>query len=103
MSSLQLTLFKEPHYPHTCAYCGKGFEKQHNRQIYCSAECSRKAKQDQTAECMRKRRKLVREGELIITDREKSKLGTSYFGYHMCETFEKERQAIINEKRRIGL
>ena len=62
-----------------------------------------KAKQDQTAECMRKHRKLVREGELIVTDQEKAKLGTSYFGYHRCDDFEKEYKAIMNEKRRIGL
>ena len=99
----QMTLFQEKYYPHVCAYCGKGFEKKHNRQIYCSTECSRKAKQDQTAECMRKHRKLVREGELIVTDQEKAKLGTSYFGYHRCDDFEKEYKAIMNEKRRIGL
>lgn len=103
LMTTQITLFKEKYYPHKCAYCGKGFEKKHNRQIYCSAECSHKAKQDQTAACMRKRRRLVREGKIIVSDQEKAKLGTSYFGYHRCEDFEKEYQAVIKEKRRLGL
>ena len=52
---------------------------------------------------MRKRRRLVREGKIIVSDQEKAKLGTSYFGYHRCEDFEKEYQAVIKEKRRHGL
>ena len=51
----------------------------------------------------RKRRRLVREGKIIVSDQEKAKLGTSYFGYHRCEDFEKEYQAVIKEKRRHGL
>ena len=30
-----------------CKYCGKEFEKTHNRQMYCSKECSTKAKKEQ--------------------------------------------------------
>lgn len=30
-----------------CRYCGKEFEKTHNRQMYCSKECSTKAKREQ--------------------------------------------------------
>lgn len=30
-----------------CRYCGREFEKTHNRQMYCSKECSTKAKREQ--------------------------------------------------------
>ena len=30
-----------------CKYCGKEFQKTHNRQMYCSKECSTKAKKEQ--------------------------------------------------------
>ena len=60
-----------------CKYCGKPFEKEHNRQVYCSLDCAHKGTQDNKSKYQRKRRKLIREGELISN--ETQKLGTVYF------------------------
>ena len=50
-----------------CKYCGKLFRKQHNREMYCSAECRKMAHQDQCRDNMRKMRRLTRDGERVST------------------------------------
>lgn len=60
-----------------CKYCGKEFAKKHNKQLYCCKECSHKATQDNKAKYQRKRRKRIREKELISN--ETQKIGTIHF------------------------
>ena len=67
-----------------CQYCGKEFEKHHNRQIYCSPECSKEAN---------------REKDRI----NQTKIGTRTIGPRAHQDKEREAEIVQNEIDRIGL
>ena len=94
-----MTLYNEPYYPHKCKWCGKPFEKQHNRQEYCSEECFKHARLEQKAIYQRKRRKLINKG--LIVSSENEHLGTGYLSEHRWEDEEKEYESIQKELKRI--
>lgn len=83
-----------------CKYCGKPFTKKHNKQLYCSEECSHKATQDNKARYQRKRRKSIRDGELISN--ETQKLGTIYFPKEKGN-WDLEKEYIERAKRNAGI
>ena len=78
-----------------CAYCGKQFHKKHNRQIYCTPECSKKAHQDQINKSWRKwyhknKKRLYQ-----------TQLGTRTIGAKPNPNPQKEAEIIQKEKQRI--
>ena len=80
-----------------CAYCGKEFERKHNRQKYCSPECSRKADYDKAR--TRSYQYYHRHKNRI----NHTKIGTRTIGPHKHENTEREAEIIQNEIERIGL
>ena len=80
-----------------CAYCGKPFRKTHNRQIYCSPECSREANREKDR--IRHLRYYYRHKQRINTTR----IGTRTIGPKPHEDKEREAEIVQNEIDRIGL
>jgi hypothetical protein len=80
-----------------CQLCGKPFKKTHNRQVYCSKECSKEARR-------LKRRKYdytyYRKNRNRINQK---RLGTRTIGPTPNPNPEREREIINNEIERIGL
>lgn len=100
-NTLQKTLGGGIYYPHKCAYCGKGFTKEHNRQVYCSPQCRDYARREQKARYQCKRRKSIRIGELISN--ENNFVGTNFLSKHRRTDFMKEHSQILKEMKRLGL
>lgn len=46
MTTVQLTLEGKIYYKNKCIYCGKGFKKTANKQLYCSDSCLRKTRKN---------------------------------------------------------
>ena len=101
--TVQLTLEGNIYYKDKCIYCGKGFNKTENKQLYCSDYCRTQARKEQKAAYQRKRRKLINQGVLIVQDTEKAPLGSSFLSKHAHNDFTRERNALLKEKRRLGL
>ncbi len=73
--------------------------------MYCSPYCCKQAVREQKARYQRKRRKLVRDGVLIVTDREKgcSTYNSNFLSEHRHDDFKREEHAIKREMKRLGL
>ena len=87
-----------------CRRCGKPFIKLQNRSTLCSEECRTYNTQDSKSNYQRKRRKLIRDGELITNEND-NQIGTSTvrLSKHVKPTWEEEHHTILQEKRRVGL
>lgn len=83
-----------------CKYCGKYYIKLQNKTLYCSSNCRGKSTQDNKAKYQRKRRQLIRDGELVSN--ENKKLGTTYFPEHSPD-WKKEKELIKKAKRNAGI
>ena len=94
-----MTLENKPYYPNKCKWCGKPFEKQHNRQEYCSEECFHFARLEQKAIYQRRRRKLINNG--VIVSNETRHLGTGYLSEHCHDDPDEEYEAIQKELKRV--
>lgn len=81
----------------TCKYCGSTFIKLENATKYCSKHCRDKATQDNKANYQRKRRRKIRNGELISNETEK--IGTFYFSKKI-NSWEDETCQVKNAKRK---
>lgn len=107
MSSVQLTLEGNIHYDAKCSYCGKPFDKTGlpNRVMYCSEECRHYALLEQKAAYQRKRRRLARQGVIIISDKEKgcTTYNSNYLSEHPHADFKREYKAIEREMKRLKL
>lgn len=80
-----------------CAYCGKTFERKHNRQKYCSEECAYHAHREKHN--IRCRRYYYRHKDRI----NKTKIGTRTIGPKPNPDPNREAEIIQNEVERIGL
>lgn len=80
-----------------CAYCGKTFERKHNRQKYCSEECAYHAHREKHN--IRCRRYYYRHKDRI----NKTKIGTRTIGPKPNPDPTREAEIIQNEVERIGL
>ena len=83
-----------------CKYCGRDYIKLQNKTLYCSQNCRDKANQDNKAKYQRKRRKSIREGELISN--ENNKVGTTYFPEH-TDNWKTEQEIVKKAKRNAGI
>lgn len=83
-----------------CKYCGKHYIKLQNKTLYCSQDCRDKATQDNKAKYQRKRRKSIRDGELISN--ESKKLGTTYFPKYNKD-WQEEQKIVKKAKRNAGI
>jgi len=99
ISTVQMTLENEPYYPNKCKWCGKPFEKQHNRQEYCSDKCKLNALREQKAIFSRKYR-----------SKYKNRKSDSYWGMgsgslsaHKKDSFDEEHDAIQKELKRLRI
>ena len=80
-----------------CAYCGRTFERKHNRQKYCSEECAYHAHREKHN--IRCRRYYYRHRDRI----NKTKIGTRTIGPKPNPDPNREAEIIQNEVERIGL
>ena len=80
-----------------CAYCGKTFTKQHNRQVYCSDQCRTEGTREKNRN--RAMKHYYRHRDKI----NKTKLGTRTIGPHKHPEDEREQTIVKNEIDRIGL
>lgn len=107
MVSVQMTLENKPVYNSTCKWCGKGFNKSYpqNRVMYCSDECRHYALLEQKAKYQRKRRKLARDGVIIISDKEKgcTTYNSNFLSEHRHSDFGREQRAIEREMKRLKI
>ena len=97
----QTTLQGETYTNATCKYCGKPYMKTRKHRKYCSHKCYHYARLEQKARYQRKRRKLIREKELISN--ENNFVGTTYLSQHRRNDFEDEYKALQKELQRISL
>ena len=98
-STVQMTLENEPYYPNKCKWCGKPFEKKHNRQEYCSDECARYALLEQKARYNVRYR-------LKYKSRKSDSywgMGSGSLGSHKKDDFDEELESIRKELRRFKL
>ena len=80
-----------------CKYCGKTYEKHHNRQVYCSDECRTNA---------RKEKRRIYDSKYYYKNRKRRNqtlIGTRSIGPHKHPEDEKEQTIVQNEIQRIGL
>ena len=85
-------------YPKTkCPICGKTFTKTHNRQIYCTPDCSKEAKRRQDTK--HRLRWVHKNKERLYT----TQLGTRTIGPHKHHDDEREQEIVHKEIERIGL
>jgi hypothetical protein len=82
-----------------CKWCGKPFKKRHNRQMYCSDEHRKYARQDQKKSFEWKRRR----SPYIIKDDIYWGLGSGSLGTRRENDFNKEIMKIQNEKYNLGI
>ena len=80
-----------------CAYCGKPFKKHHNRQKYCSTECSTNAEREN------RRKRDYRYYHKHKTRINQTRKGTRSIGPKPNPNPEREAEIIQNEIERIGL
>ena len=106
-STVQLTLEGNIHYNAKCSYCGKPFDKTGlpNRVMYCSEKCRMNARLEQKAAYQRKRRRLARNGVIIISDKEKgcTTYNSNFLSEHRHKDFRREQRAIEREMKRLKL
>ncbi|MBQ6628027.1 MAG: hypothetical protein IJH65_04345 [Methanobrevibacter sp.] len=88
-----------------CKYCGKLFEKTHNRQIYCSEECFINARRERNSKCQAKRRLMAKNGDLVLPEQKKYGLGSygTSHRHHPLEDPEREYESIQREMRWLKL
>lgn len=106
MGTVQLTLNGEIHYNTYCKWCGKGFNKSYpqNKLLYCSDECRKNAHREQNARSQMKRRIRARNGEIVMSEREKNNhYGEGFLSGHRCKDFDREYQVIQLEMKRLKL
>ncbi len=77
-----------------CAYCGREYTKQHNRQTYCSDECRQKGYQEKNNN---RWRKWYRKNKKTLYQKQ---LGTRTIGPKPNPDPEREAEIIRNEKER---
>ena len=80
-----------------CKWCGKPFQKQHNRQTYCSKECRKEARREQN------RNHQLRHYHKYKKKIHQKRKGTATIGPTPNPDMEREQQIVENEIRRIGL
>ena len=80
-----------------CAYCGKTFEKHHNRQKYCSTTCATNAHREHKRNWAY--RYYYKNKKRINTTR----IGTRTIGPKPNPNIEREEEIVKNEVERIGL
>ena len=80
-----------------CAYCGKPFTRKHNRQKYCSTECSTNAEREN------RRKRDYRYYHRHKTRINQTRKGTRSIGPKPNPNPEREAEIIQNEIERIGL
>lgn len=94
-----------PFFDGRCAYCGRPFHKNHNKNLFCSDDCALNRLREQKAEYQRKRRLLVKRKILILQENQKYGLGS--YGTSNCahrkKSFEEEKESIHNEMKRLKL
>lgn len=84
-----------------CKYCGTKYIKIENKTGFCSQECRCKSIQDSKAKYQRKRRKLIRDGELVSNER--VYIGTGFLSKHANSDFKREHASILKECRRLNV
>lgn len=85
-------------YTSKCQYCGRLFIKTENKTCYCSDKCRRYAHMEQQAKHMRRKRRLISNGELLANHK---KLGTGRLGSKPRSDFNKEHTIIKKELGRL--
>lgn len=103
--TIQVDLFGNIVYNARCKWCGKPFNKPHNRSMYCSPECALNNRREIKARYQRKRRLSIKKGLLVLSEKQRYGLGSygTSHSNHRKESFESEYLAIQKEKRRIGI
>ena len=97
----QMTLEGQLYYDSTCKWCGKQFNKTHNHQVYCCPTCKKFARLEQKARYQRKRRYLIRIGELVSN--ETKQIGTNFLSHRRRKDFDTEHLMIRKEMKRLKL
>ena len=80
-----------------CAYCGKTFTKQHNRQTYCSETCRKHARQEKKR--IYNSRYYYKNKKRILT----TAIGTRTISPHKHKDHQREAEIIKKEIDHIGL
>jgi len=86
-----------------CSYCGKPYFRTHNKNTLCSYKCRIRSEQDSKAKYQRKRRKQIKDGKLIVRDKQQLGTSTVLLSKKPKPTFEEEHLALKKEMRRVGL
>lgn len=93
------------YYDGRCKRCGRPFHKLHNKSQYCSEECAKNNIRDLKARYQRRRRLLVKNKHIILSEKQKYGLGSygTCSRRHRKKDFKEEYTSIQKEFRRLKL
>lgn len=83
-----------------CKWCGEEFIKKHNRQVYCSSQCSKYARQEKNRGYFRKYYHKYKE---TMSEEQRCGLGTGYLSMHRNNNFNQEFLAIKKEMEKLKI
>ncbi len=83
-----------------CIWCGKKFIKKHHSEKYCSEECRKDSRGQQSRN---KSHKWYHRHKHELSEKQRWGLGSGSLGEHMHDDFEKEEKVIKNELKRLKI
>ena len=84
----------------SCIWCGQKFIKKHHSEKYCSDECRKDARGQQSRN---KAHRWYHRHKHELSEEQRWGLGSGSLGEHRHEDFEKEQRVIKNELRRLKI
>lgn len=87
-----------------CKWCGKEFDKKHNRQMYCNEYCSKESRKEKVKKARLKYYNKYNKKEKIQTySQYKQELGTGSLSMHRNSNYEIEQVLVKREKQRLKI
>jgi hypothetical protein len=83
-----------------CKWCGKQYNKKHNRQMYCNEECSKESERENNN---KRRIKYYHTYKFQMDEEKKYGLGSGFLGMHRTDDFNTEYEKTIKEKVRLKI
>lgn len=97
---IRIIMNKKTFQEKACKWCGKKFTPQTSHQLYCSEDCTKYARMENTNNRIRKYRKKYEDVQTIL---DMKNIGTGNLGEHRLDDFKEEYQRVLREMNRQGI